>query len=134
MRQGNPDASYKKPDNVHQSTQATRATLFLHHLRTERPQAERTYLNSLQRKWNTYDGNHHCQARNKILDGSSKTTKQEPNNISQYLHRLFLFKCLCDKDKHSFAQHKILNDKKYLFLLDVNYSKNKKSQKRELLA
>jgi len=80
--QRNPNASHKKPDDIHHSAQTPWLVLLFHHPCAKRPQAQRCQLDALQAKRDANDCHHHRYARHHIFQGCCQSTEQKPNYIA----------------------------------------------------
>ena len=81
VREPNPDAANKEPEDVHCGVQ-TSAGGFLLHLRAKGPQSQESELQRLQTEGDSDDGDHHCHAGHEILNGDFDAAKHKPNDIA----------------------------------------------------
>lgn len=67
MRQRNPDAPDKYPDNIKNGRQTTRLSWYLPHVPPKGKQGKEPYLKTLYAEWNTDDGQTQEKSADHIL-------------------------------------------------------------------
>ena len=81
-----PNASNEEPQHIHEHAQTARLRLLPLYFRAEGPNSQYAQLHTLQAERDTDDGNHQDQSCDEILNGSMQPTKDQPNDVTKYLH------------------------------------------------
>lgn len=82
MHYRRPQAAKEQPDDIEQGAQASRAAARTHHLPAKRRQHQSRYLETLDTKGNTNDGETKQQAADAINEGAYKSAEDEPYDIA----------------------------------------------------
>ena len=83
VRETDPNATQYNPEYVHDKAQASARLWRRFHTFAEGAEGKETYLQGLDTKRNTDDGNHHAYTGYDVLYGGYYTTKHQPENVHQ---------------------------------------------------
>ena len=86
MSNGDPEATTKDPDDVHDQRQATGRCCIAHYFLTKGPQRQYAQLKALQPKGNTDDGEAKHKATYKVAKGRKESAEDEPDEIAECVH------------------------------------------------
>lgn len=85
--QRNPDAADQEPDKIHQERKTTPILLHDHRPMAERQERQRPQFEDLESERDPNDGQTHKDAGQEVFDSDHETAENNPNNISEYIHR-----------------------------------------------
>ena len=86
--QCDPQSGNEQPDDVEQAKKATGECPFIHlESAAKRPQTQGAYLDQLETKWDTYNGDHHGHSSQEIANCGGQTAKNEPDDVTKEIHK-----------------------------------------------
>ena len=86
VAEAGPEAAEDQPQQVERDADAAVGRVGVRHCGTERPKAQQTDLERLQRPRDTDDGAGQRKAAREVADGGFEATENQPDKVSKYLH------------------------------------------------